>query len=69
MMLLPWRIEVAVMPLHRGRFHRILSQYFVDVLALGAFEGPQIRAVRTRFDPGQHHAALTLRAAWPFDRN
>jgi hypothetical protein len=21
----------------------------------------------TRFDPGQHHPALTLRAAWPID--
>ena len=55
------------MPLHL-RFHRVLSQYFVDVLALGAFESPQIGTVGTSFDPGQHHAALTPRAAWPFDR-
>src|SRR5271154_3308544 len=67
-MLLCWRMEAAVMPLHLRRFHRVLSQNFVDVLALGAFESPQIGAVRTSFDPGQHHAALTPRAAWPFDR-
>ena len=38
------------------------------VLALGTFKGPQIGAVRTRFDTGQHHAAVTLRATGPFDR-
>ena len=38
------------------------------VLALGTFKGPQIGAVRTRFDAGQHHAAVTLRATGPFDR-
>jgi len=38
------------------------------MLALRTFKGPQIGMSRTRFDPGQHHAALTLRAAWPFGR-
>jgi hypothetical protein len=41
----------------------------VDVLALGAFEGPQIGTVGTGFDLDQPHAALTRRAAWSFDRD
>jgi hypothetical protein len=56
------------MPLHPRRFHRVLGQCFVDALALGAFESPQIGTVRTRLDPRQQHAASTPRAAWPFDR-
>jgi hypothetical protein len=38
------------------------------MLALRAFKGSQIGAVRTRFDADQHHAALTLRATRPLDR-
>jgi hypothetical protein len=37
------------------------------MLALRTFEGPQIGMGGTRFDPGQHHAALTFGAARSFD--
>jgi hypothetical protein len=42
-------------------------QHLMDVVALRAFKGSQIGAVRSRFDAGQHHSALTLWAARPFD--
>jgi len=50
-----------------ARFHWVFDQRFVDVLALRTLKGPQIGMGWTRFDPGQHHSARTLRAAWPFD--
>jgi hypothetical protein len=65
---LHWCFKPAVLP--AIRFHRITYQHFVDVFALRTFKGYQIRtgARTSRFDAGQHHAPLTLRAAWPFDR-
>jgi hypothetical protein len=60
---LPGRIEPAVLP--SCRLHRVLGQHPLDVLALRTFEGPHIRMSGTRFDPGKHHAALTLGAARP----
>ena len=49
MMQLRRRSEAAVMLLRLGRFHRVLRQYFVDLLALGALEGPQARTVLLTF--------------------
>jgi hypothetical protein len=46
------------------RFHWVLDQHPLDVLAFRTFEGPQSGMDRAWFDPGQHHAALTLGAAW-----
>ena len=37
------------------------------MLALRTLKDPQIGMGGTMFDPGQHHAALTFGAAWPFD--
>jgi hypothetical protein len=37
------------------------------VRALWTFKGPQIGVGGATLDMGQHHAALTLWAAWPFD--
>jgi len=37
------------------------------MLALRTFERQKVGMGGTRFDPGQHHPALTLRAAWPID--
>jgi hypothetical protein len=68
MMQLRRRSEAAVMPLRLGRFDQVLRQYFMDLLALGALEYPHVRTVRTRSDPGQRHAGMTLRTAWPFNR-
>jgi hypothetical protein len=57
-----WRVKVAVGPGRLVRFQRIFDHQFMDVIALRAFKGPQVGMVGTRFDPGQHHAALTFRA-------
>jgi hypothetical protein len=62
-----WRSKFAGYPSSRIRFQRVLDHSLKYVLALRTFKGPQIGAVRTRFDAGQHHAALTLWATWPFD--
>ena len=62
---LHWRFKPAVLP--AWRFHRITYQHFVDVIAPRTFKGPQIGVGGTRFNAGQHHAALTLRTARPFD--
>src|SRR5581483_4086333 len=61
-------LSAAVLPLP-CQFHRILGWCLVDVPALGAFEDPQIRTIATRFDTGQHHAALARRAERPQHRN
>src|SRR5258705_5099115 len=37
------------------------------MLALRTSERQKVGMGGTRFDPGQHHPALTLRAAWPMD--
>ena len=39
------------------------DQHLKDLLALRAFEGPQIRLNGTEFDPGKRQRAVTLRAA------
>ena len=57
------RVEPAVLPTGRCRFHWILDQHPLDVRALRTFEGPQIGMGGARFDPGQQHPARTLGAA------
>src|SRR5258706_12628076 len=37
------------------------------MLGLRTSERQKVGMGGTRFDPGQHHPALTLRAAWPMD--
>src|SRR5260221_14341875 len=39
----------------------------LEMLALRTSERQKVGMGGTRFDPGQHHPALTLRAAWPID--
>ena len=39
------------------------------MIALRTFKGTQIGIGGPRFDPGQHHAALTFRAAGALDGN
>jgi len=51
-----------------GRLQQVLDQHFLNMLALRAFKGSQIGTIRTKFDAGQHHAALTLWATGLFDR-
>ena len=63
------RVEPAVLLSGLCRFHWVLDQHPLDLLALRTFEGPQIGMGRAKFDPGQHRAALTLGAAWPFNGN
>ncbi len=48
--------------------HRVFNGHSDYMVALLAFKGPQIGMGGTRFDVGQHHAAMTLGAAGPFDR-
>ena len=62
------RPKFAVLPPRIGRFHRVLDQHFLDMLALRTFKGSQIGVGGTRFDVGQHHTALTFGATWPLDR-
>jgi hypothetical protein len=62
-----WRPKLAMLPAP-GRFHRVINHRFDDTFALRTFKGPQIRTGRAMLNPGQHHAALTLRAAWSLNR-
>jgi hypothetical protein len=43
------------------------DNHLLDMLALRTFERQKVGMGGTRFDPGQHHPALTLKAAWPID--
>src|SRR4029077_10793906 len=43
------------------------DNHVLEMLALGTSGRQKIGMGGTRFDPGQHHPALTLRAAWPID--
>src|SRR6266403_5181356 len=43
------------------------DNHLLEMLALRTSERQKVGMGGTRFDPGQHHPALTLRAAWPMD--
>ena len=43
------------------------DNHHLEMLALRTSERQKVGMGGTRFDPGQHHPALTLRAAWPID--
>jgi hypothetical protein len=75
----PWRClsgmasPSAQCPEHTGKPTRRFrsegircNDSFLDVIARGAFEGPQTGMGSTSFDPCQHHAARAFWAARPF---
>ena len=43
------------------------DNHLLEMLALRTSERQKVGMGGTRFDPGQHHPALTLRAGWPID--
>jgi hypothetical protein len=61
------RPEPAVLPAG-ARLEGILDRGLKHMFALRTCEGSEIGMGGTRFDPGQHHAALTFGATRPFDR-
>jgi hypothetical protein len=61
------RLKAACRPTRVDCLHRVPDNHLLDMLALRTFERQKVGMGRTRFDPGQHHPALTLRAAWPWD--
>ena len=61
------RPKAACRPTRIDCLHRVPDNHLLDMLALRTFERQKVGMGGTRFDPGQHHPALTLRAAWPID--
>src|ERR1700738_4910142 len=61
------RLKTACRPTRVDCLHRVPDNHLLDMLALLTFERQKVGMGGTRFDPGQHHPALTLRAAWPID--
>ena len=61
------RPKAACRPTCIDCLHRVPDNHLLDMLALRTFERQKVGMGGTRFDPGQHHPALTLRAAWPLD--
>jgi hypothetical protein len=61
------RPKTACHPTCIGCFIGSPDNHLLDMLALRTFERQKVGRGGTRFDPGQHHPALTLRAAWPID--
>ena len=61
------RLKTACRPTRVDCLHRVPDNHLLDMLALPTFERQKVGMGRTRFDPRQHHPALTLRAAWPLD--
>ena len=61
------RLKTACRPTRVDCLHPVPPQRLLDLLALRTFERQKVGMGGTRFDPGQHHPALTLRAAWPID--
>jgi hypothetical protein len=61
------RLKAACRPTRVDCLHRVPDNHLLDMLALRTFERQKVGMGGTRFDPGQHHPALTLRAAGPLD--
>jgi hypothetical protein len=60
-------LKAACRPTRVDCLHRVPDNHLLDMLALRTFERQKVGMGGTRFDPGQHHPALTLRAAGPLD--
>ena len=60
-------LEAACRPTRVDCLHRVPDNHPLDMLALRTFERQKVGMGGTRFDPGQHHPALTPRAAGPLD--
>jgi hypothetical protein len=60
-------LKAACCPTCVDCLHRVPDNLLLDMFALRTFERQKVGMRQTRFDPGQHHAALTLRAAGPLD--
>ena len=61
------RPKAACRPTRIDCLHRVPDNHLLDMLALRTFERQKVGMGGTRFDPGQHHPALTPRAAGPLD--
>jgi hypothetical protein len=61
------RLKTACRPTRVDCLHRVPDNHLLGMLALRTFERQKVGMSGTRFDPGQHHPALTLRAAGPLD--
>jgi hypothetical protein len=61
------RPKAASRPTRIDCLHRVPDNHLLDMLALRTFERQKVGMRGTRFDPGQHHPALTFRAAGPLD--
>src|ERR1700684_2562516 len=60
-------LKAACRPTRVDCIHRVPDNHLLDMLALWTFERQKVGMGGARFDSGQHHPALTLRAAWPID--
>ena len=60
-------LEAACRPTRVDCLHRVPDNHPLDMLALRTFERQKVGMGGTRFDPGQHHPALTPRAAGPLN--
>jgi hypothetical protein len=50
------------------RFHRVWGDLLMNMVALQALKSPKYGVgFGAGFNPGQHHAAMTLGASWPFN--
>ena len=61
------RPKAACRPTRIDCLHRVPDNHLLDMLALRTFERQKVGMGGTRFDPLQHHPALTPRAAGPLD--
>jgi hypothetical protein len=61
------RPKAACSPTYIDRLHWVPNNRLLDMLALRTFERQKVGMGGTRFDPGQHHPALTLRAVGPIE--
>src|ERR1700732_1833239 len=61
------RLKMAYRPPRIDCLHRVPDNHLLDMLALRTFERQKVGMGGTRFDTGQHHPALTPRAAGPLD--
>jgi hypothetical protein len=61
------RPKAACRPTRIDCLHRVPDNHLLDMLALRTFERQKVGMGGTRFDPGQHHPALTPGAAGPLD--
>ena len=59
------RLKTACRPTRVDCLHRVPDNHLLDMLALRTFERHKVGMGGARFDPGQHHPALTFSAAWP----